>query len=119
MRLRNVKNAKDIVNNNPYVLNNPEKYKGNFQQIFSNNHPINLEIGMGKGDFIIGMALKYPEINFIGIEKYDSPLVSAVKKLESLKLNNLKLICFDAFNISDVFDHEIDKIYLNAVKTPI
>ena len=71
MRLRNVKNAKDIVNNNPYVLNNPEKYKGNFQQIFSNNHPINLEIGMGKGDFIIGMALKYPEINFIGIEKYE------------------------------------------------
>ncbi len=113
MRLRNVKNAKDIVNNNPYVLNNPEKYKGNFQQIFSNNHPINLEIGMGKGDFIIGMALKYPEINFIGIEKYESVMVRALEKLNDLELPNLKLIRYDATNIDNLFDKEINTLYLN------
>ena len=68
---------------------------------------------MGKGKFIIEKAIQNPNINYIGIEKYDSPLVSAVKKLEELEINNLKLICIDALGIEEVFDHEIDKIYLN------
>ena len=68
---------------------------------------------MGKGKFIISKAINNPNINYIGIEKYDSPLVSAVKKLEELDIPNLKLICFDASNINDIFDKEITKIYLN------
>ena len=68
---------------------------------------------MGKGDFIINNALDNPDINFIGIEKYDSVLVRAIQKTDPLEINNLKLIRLDATNIDSIFDHEIDLIYLN------
>lgn len=113
MRLRNVKNAIDIVNNSPYVIKDEKNYKGKFNKLFANNNPICIEIGMGKGDFIIGMATINPDINFIGIEKYESVMVRAIQKLEETKLPNLKLIRMDAIEISEVFDHEIDTIYLN------
>ncbi len=113
MRLRNVKNAKEIVGNSKYVIDNPKEYKGNYKEVFNNNNPICLEIGMGKGDFIINMALKYPDINFIGLEKYQSIVVRAIEKLEKLELNNLKLICIDALELGDIFFKEIDTIYLN------
>lgn len=113
MRLRNVKNAVSIVNNSKYVITNPEDYKGQFQKIFNNENPIHLEIGMGKGDFIINMALTYPNINFIGMEKYESVMVRAIEKLESVELPNLKLIRYDATTIDKVFDKEIDTLYLN------
>ena len=113
MRLRNVKDAKDIVSNSKYVINNPQEYKGSFSKLFNNSNPISLEIGMGKGDFIINMAIKNPDINFIGLEKYQSIIVRATQKLESLNLNNLKLICMDAKELNEVFSKEIDTIYLN------
>ena len=113
MRLRNVKDAKDIVSNSKYVINNPQEYKGSFSKLFNNSNPISLEIGMGKGDFIINMAIKYPDINFIGLEKYQSIIVRATQKLENLNLNNLKLICMDAKELNEVFAKEIDTIYLN------
>lgn len=113
MRLRNVKNAKEIVSNSRYIINNPKEYKGKYKEIFNNNKPICLEIGMGKGDFIINMALEHPDINFIGLEKYQSIIVRAIEKLEKLELNNLKLICIDAKELDTVFDQEIDTIYLN------
>ncbi len=113
MRLRNVKNAKVIVENSNYIINNPEEYIGKYKNIFNNNNPINIEIGMGKGDFIIGMAEKYPNINFIGIEKYESVMVRAIEKLANKKLDNLKLIRMDAIDIDKVFDKEINTIYLN------
>ena len=113
MRLKHIKDADKIIMSSPYLVKNPCEYKGKWNKFFGNDNKIEIEVGTGKGKFIISKALENPNTNYIGIEKYDSPLVSAVKKLESLKLNNLKLICFDAFNISDVFDHEIDKIYLN------
>lgn len=113
MRLRNVKNAVEIVDNCPYVIKNPENFRGNFKQLFPESLPIHIEIGMGKGDFIIGMAEKYPNINFIGIEKYESVMVRAIQKLNDLELPNLKLIRMDALHIADVFDHEIDTVYLN------
>ena len=113
MRLRNVKNAKEIVNNSNYVINNPEEYIGNYKKIFNNNNPISIEIGMGKGNFIIGMAEKYPNINFIGIEKYESVMVRAIEKLNNINLPNLKLIRMDAKDIDKVFNKEIDTIYLN------
>ena len=113
MRLRNVKNASNIVNEAQCVIKEPKQYRSKFKELFNNNNPICLEIGMGKGDFIIGMAKKYPDINFIGVEKYESVLVRAIQKLEDNNLNNLKLICMDASTINEVFDHEIDTLYLN------
>lgn len=113
MRLRNVKGAKEIIDNSPYIIKNPINYKGDYQKIFENNNPIHIEIGMGKGDFIIENAKKYPNINFIGIEKFDSVIVRAVQKLENEEIPNLKLIKIDANEIDDVFDKEISVIYLN------
>lgn len=112
MRLRNVKGANETIVKSDYVINNYKDYKGNFKSLFNDNE-IHVEIGMGKGDFLIGMAQKYPNINFIGIEKYDSVLVRAVQKLNDLHINNLKLIRMDALFIDEVFDNEIDCIYLN------
>ena len=115
MRLKKVKDAKEIVQNSNYYIENPQEKKGKWQEIFSNSNPIRIEIGMGKGKFIINMAKKYPDINFIGIEKYDSVLVKAVKQLAELEedIPNLKLLLFDAENISEVFENEIELIYLN------
>lgn len=112
MRLRNVKGADKIIENSNYIIKNYKEYKGNYKNIFNNNNPINIEIGMGKGNFIIGMALKYPDINFIGIEKYDSVIVRAIEKLD-FEIPNLKLIRMDAEEIEEVFFKEIDTVYLN------
>ena len=113
MRLKHIKNADIIINQSKYIIQNPAEYKGKWQDLFDNSNDIEIEIGTGKGKFIIEKAIQNPNINYIGIEKYDSPLVSAVKKLETLNLNNLKLICADALGIEDIFDKEIHKIYLN------
>ncbi len=113
MRLKHIKNADIIINNSPYLVKEPTKYKGNWNELFGNNNDIEIEIGTGKGKFIISKAIDNPNTNYIGIEKYDSPLVSAVKKLENLEIKNLKLICFDALFIEELFDKEISKIYLN------
>ena len=113
MRLKHIKNADIIISNSKYLIKNPELYKGKWKTLFNNNNDIEIEIGMGKGKFIISKAINNPNINYIGIEKYDSPLVTAVRNLEELTLSNLKLICFDASNINDIFDKEISKIYLN------
>ena len=115
MRLKKVKNAKEMVQNSSYYVENPLEIKGKWDDLFERKQPIHIEIGMGKGKFIINMAKKYPDINFIGIEKYDSVLVKAIKQLDELdeKLSNLKLLLFDAENISEVFEKEIELIYLN------
>lgn len=114
MRLRNVKNAKEIVHQSSYVIHEPMQYKGFYhEKVFHNTHPIHLEIGMGKGNFLIDMAKKYPEINFIGVERYESVICRALEKLEIENLPNLKVICIDAMGLGDVFAEEIDVIYLN------
>lgn len=113
MRLKNVKGANDIIVKGIYYIDNPSIYKGKWHKLFNNNNPIYIELGMGKGDFIINNAIKYPDINFIGIEKYDSVIVRAIQKSNELELNNLKLIRLDVINIDTIFDKEIDKIYLN------
>lgn len=114
MRLKKIKNAKEMVENSKYYVNQPEENKGKWKQIFGNNKPIHIEIGMGKGKFIIGMAKANPDVNFIGIEKYDSVMVKAVKALDEMEeLSNLKLLLFDADKIEDVFEKEIERIYLN------
>lgn len=113
MRIKNVKNALEKIELSEYIIKDPFKNKGKFNKLFNNKNPINIEIGMGKGDFLIKSAIKYPNINFIGIEKYDNVIVRAVEKLESIKLDNLKLIKTDAQNIEDIFLNEINLIYLN------
>ncbi len=113
MRLKNVKGANEIIIKGKYYIPNPEDNINNWHKIFSNNNPINIEIGIGKGDFIIENALKYPNINFIGIEKYDSVIVRAIQKSNELELNNLKIIRMDAINLANIFNKEIDTIYLN------
>ena len=112
MRLRNVRGASEAIENSLYVIKNYKEYKGKYNLLFSNNNPIQIEIGMGKGDFIINMAKKYPNINFIGIEKFDSVLVRALEKVED-DIPNLRFIRMDATEIEDVFYKEIDTIYLN------
>lgn len=113
MRLRNIKGAHDIISKSSYLIKDFEKYKGNFKSLFGNFNNIEIEIGMGKGNFIIEKAKRNPDINFIGIEKYASVLVSAFKKLEDINLPNLKIINMDANFIDDIFEKEISKIYLN------
>ena len=111
MRIRNVKNKEEILDNCSFLLSNPKEYKGKFKELFNNDNPIYLEIGMGKGQFIYQNAKKYKDINFIGIERFDSIMAKAILKME--KLDNLILIKYDANLIDNLFDHEIDKIYLN------
>ena len=113
MRLRNVKGASEIIKSCPYIIENYKDYRGNFKSIFNNRNQIHIEIGMGKGDFLIGMAKKYPSINFIGIEKFDSVIVRAIEKLSDEELPNLRLIRMDATDIEDVFYNEVDTLYLN------
>ena len=112
MRLRNVKNKEEIISKCKILISNPNKLKGNWNKEFGNNNPLYIEIGMGKGDFIIENAKRYPNINFIGIEKYDSVIVRAIEKLPE-DINNLRFVRMDARNIQDIFSKEVDRIYLN------
>jgi tRNA (guanine-N7-)-methyltransferase len=113
VRLRNVKNANQIIASCDYVIKNPQEFRGNFKSIFNNDHEIHLEIGMGKGTFLYEMALSNPHINFIGVEKYESVLVRAVEKINENPLPNLRVMCVDAKTLGEIFDHEITCIYLN------
>ena len=113
LRLKNVKNASIIIEKSPFIVLNPKDYKGKWSEVFGNENPIDIEIGMGKGDFIIEMAKQNPNVNYVGIEMYDSVIVRAVQKLDGEKLSNLKLIRMDANYINDVFEKEVNTIYLN------
>ena len=113
MRLRNVKNKDEILKSTNYVIENEKDYKASWNTLFNNDNELYIEIGMGKGDFIINNALTYPNINFIGIEKYSSVLARAVQKLEDKEIPNLKFIRMDAKDIEEVFYKEVSRIYLN------
>ena len=112
MRLRNVKNKEEILNNSKFLVKNYMDYKGNWSSYFNNGNPIYIEIGMGKGKFIIENAIRYPDINFIGIEKFDSVLAKSLPKIPD-NLTNLAIIRMDALNIENSFSNEISRIYLN------
>lgn len=112
MRLRNNKNAKGILEESNFVIKNPEENKGRWNKVFNNKNDLYIEIGCGKGDFIIANAKAHPENNYIGIEKYDTVLMYAVKKLEE-DIPNLRFIRMDALDIDKIFDKEVSLIYLN------
>ena len=113
MRLKHIKGSEEIVANSKIVIQNPTEYKGKWKTIFNNKNKIQIEIGMGKGKFIIEKAKRNKNINFIGIEKYPSVLLSAIEEIEKENITNLKIICTDAINIDKIFYKEISKIYLN------
>ena len=116
MRLRNIPGSKEVITQSDYVIQDPETYKGKWKEVFGNDHPVQIEVGMGKGRFVMDMAAKYPERNFVGIEMYDSVLLRAVQKREQLEeqIPNLYFIRMDARNLPDVFEQgEVDKVYLN------
>ena len=116
MRLRNNPKAYDIMEENvDFVILDPESHKGKYHQLFKENKPVFVEIGMGKGDFIYQNALKHPENNYIGIEKFPSVLAAAINKINKQeKLDNLKLMHYDALELLNVFEKgEIDHLFLN------
>lgn len=117
MRLRNNPNAYTIMSeNDSFVIMEPEKCKGSWKEIFGNDNPVYIEIGMGKGDFIYANACRYPDINFIGIEKFPSVLAAAINKInkQEVQVNNLRLIHYDAIELENIFEeNEVDHLYLN------
>lgn len=114
MRLRNIKGADEKILASEFVVQNPMEYRGRWKDCFENDKLLHIEIGMGKGQFLHTLAKENPDINYVGIERYSSVLLRAIQKMEEEVLPNLKFICIDAKEITDVFgDGEVDKIYLN------
>lgn len=114
MRLKHVKGAEEYIASSEQVVQDFKDHKDCWNEYFGNNNPIHIEIGMGKGQFLMEMAATHPDINYIGIERYSSVLIRAVQKKEELDLPNLTFILMDATEITEVFgEQEIDRIYLN------
>ena len=114
MRLRNVPGSQETIDAHPFVIQDLPSKKDHWHEVFGNDKPIYIEIGMGKGQFILEMARQNPDKNFIGIEKYSSVLVRAIQKCDEFEGDNLRFIRMDAENITEVFGpKEIDGIYLN------
>lgn len=104
MRMRNPKNMDEILNSCNYFLT---------EDLFNNDNDICLEIGMGKGNFLLGMCLNHPDINYIGVEKYSSVICSAIKKINEYELDNLKILNIDIMDIPQYLYGKIKTIYLN------
>jgi len=119
MRLRNVPGADAYLTAHPLVIKNETRYRGTWKETFQNpENPIHIEIGMGKGQFLLTLAKENPSINYIGIERYSSVLLRALERFDNDEkykdVNNIRFICMDATNLPEVFAvGEIDKIYLN------
>ena len=114
MRLRHNPKADIAVENSEYVEQDPKSRKGYWHEVFGYGTPIHIEIGMGKGQFLMTLASRNPDINFVGIERVPTVLYKALKKQEELKLPNLKLMAFNADEINAVFEKdEVERIYLN------
>ena len=119
MRLRNITGCREMIGESEFVVHEPETMKGKWREAFGNDHPVYVEIGMGKGRFLMDMARLHPDINYVGIEMYDSVLLRALQKREKLEtegihLDNLKFMCMDARLLPEVFDKgEVERIYLN------
>ena len=117
MRLRNIPRAEGVIREHRFVIKRPEDQKGCWRQVFGNKNPIYIEIGMGKGRFLLNMAKAHPNINFVGIERYSSVLLRAIEKFDTeefCELKNVRFVCMDARNVEDVFaQDEVSRIYLN------
>lgn len=113
MRLKHIKGSEEKVSLSKVVIKNPEQYKGKWESVFNNKNKIYLEIGMGKGSFLIEHARRNKNVNYIGFEKYPSVLLNALETIENENLTNIKIICADAYKVDEIFYKEISKLYLN------
>ncbi len=116
MRLRNIPEAKNIVENSPFVIQQPDSLRGNWENFWKNGHAVHLEVGMGKGRFLMEMSRRHPENNYLGMELYDSVLLRAIQRRQALEepLFNLYFLCADARTLPEIFaEREVQKIYLN------
>lgn len=114
MRLRNIKGSREVIASNEFVVQEAEARKGQWRNMFGNGNPVQLEIGMGKGQFITELASRNPDINYVGIEKYSSVLIRAIEKRSRMEMSNLLFVRMDAEHINEVFEEgEADRIYLN------
>lgn len=117
MRLRNIAGADDVIQNHQAAIKNETEQRGKWKELFGNDNPIHIEIGMGKGKFLLTLAKQNPNINYIGIERYSSVLLRALEKYDAEEyheLNNIRFICMDAMDLPEVFElGEVAKIYLN------
>ena len=116
MRLRKVKNAyENLCKDSKYFISNPKDYKGKWNElVFKNNNKIEIEVGCGKGQFMMGLAQEFPDTNFIAIEKYDSVLIRTLEKALTYDIPNLRLVLLDANQLTEVFEkEEVSRIYLN------
>ncbi len=114
MRLRHIKGAEDQIAQSPFVIQDPERNRGTWDQVFGNHNPLEIEVGMGKGKFIMDLAAANPEINYLGIERYSSVLLRALQKRSELELPNIFFLRIDAKEMADYFAKgEVSKIYLN------
>ncbi|KPH71577.1 tRNA (guanosine(46)-N7)-methyltransferase TrmB [Oceanobacillus sp. FSL K6-0118] len=115
MRQRNKPWADDFLKENAQlIIPNPSEYKGKWSTLFGNNNPIHVEVGTGKGQFIVGMAKQYPNINFIGIELAKSIVVTAAQKVLEAGSSNVLLLNENAGDLVEIFaENEVSTIYLN------
>lgn len=115
MRLRKKWWARPEMEESPFVITNDAKVlKGKWKEEFNNENPICLELGCGRGKFITENALLNHDINYIGIDLKDEVLIYGKKKIEELKLNNVRLVPLNIMFVGELFDKdEIDKIYIN------
>jgi tRNA (guanine-N7-)-methyltransferase len=114
MRLRNIPGADEIVADSPYCIQNPSSHRGEWNAFLGNANPIHLEIGMGKGRFLLDLAGQNPHISYIGVERYTSVLLRAVQKMDEQPLTNVHFLCEDAAMLPEIFaPGEVDRIYLN------
>ena len=114
MRLRHIPGAEEEIAASPFVIQEPEKNRGRWNEVFGNNNPIEIEVGMGKGKFIMELAAAHPEINYIGIERYSSVLLRGLQKRAEIDLPNIYFMRVDAKDLADIFEKgEVSRIYLN------
>lgn len=116
MRVRHKPWAGDFIKEHQeIIIPDPEEYKGNWQKLFGNNQPIHIEVGSGKGQFITGMALRNPNINYIGIELFDSVIVKAAEKIIAAGTpNNVRMLLVNGSDLQKYFaKNDVDRVYLN------
>ena len=114
MRLRHIQGAEETIASSPFVIQEPEQHRGTWNQVFGGSHPLEIEVGMGKGRFIMEKASANPDINYIGIERYSSVLLRGLQKRSEMDLENIYFMCIDAKDMAEIFaPGEVDRIYLN------